>query len=91
MDVGIVGCIGAAYIMLFVDTPMYFDSARLQSRRYLKLKEGVRNALTRRVATSGRAAWQPRFLRIHTYFTFGIWLGIGMIFIKFRRRDGLSS
>lgn len=83
MGVGIASCIGAAYIMLFVDIPMYFDRGRLRSRRYLELKEGVRDALTRRVPTSDWAVWKPEVLWISTYFTFGVWLSIGMIFINF--------
>ena len=48
MAVGILSCVGAAWIMLFVDIPMYFDRSRENSRRgqrFLSLGEGVRDAV----------------------------------------------
>jgi len=58
MGVGILSSLGAGYIMLFVDIPMYFDRTRrspASKRRYLAVWEGIRDALSRRIQTADRA------------------------------------
>lgn len=86
MAVGIVSCLGAGYIMLFVDIPMYFNRTQQQAkrgRRYLRITEGMRDAMSRRIQTNDWSIWKQEVLWISTYFTFGVWMSIGMIFIKF--------
>ena len=86
MAVGVVSCLGAAYIMLFVDIPMYFTRSRQNSgkgRRLLSVGEGMRDALTRRIQTNDWSIWRQEVVWISTYFTFGVWLSIGMIFVRF--------
>jgi hypothetical protein len=86
MAVGIVSCLGAGYIMLFVDIPMYFNRTHQQAkrgRRYLRITEGMRDAMNRRIQTNDWSIWKQEVLWISTYFTFGVWMSIGMIFIKF--------
>jgi hypothetical protein len=86
MAVGIVSCLSAAYIMLFVDIPMYFSRTREhigRARRYLPIADGIRDAASRRVQTSDWAVWKQEVVWISTYFTFGVWLSIGMIFVHF--------
>jgi hypothetical protein len=86
MAVGIVSCLGAGYIMLFVDIPMYFSrtqTSKKNGRRYLAIGEGIQDALSRRVQTSDWSVWKHEVMWISSYFTFGVWMSIGMIFIKF--------
>lgn len=86
MGVGIVCSLGAIYIMLFVDIPMYFSRSKQKSkpgRSYLALDEGIRDALSRRIQTSDWAVWKQEVVWISAYFTFGVWLSIGMIFVRF--------
>jgi hypothetical protein len=86
MGLGILSCIAAAYIMVFVDIPMYFSRTRDhvdKGRRFLRLDEGIRDAASRRVQTADWAIWKQEVVWISTYFTFGVWLSIGMIFIRF--------
>ncbi len=86
MAVGVVSCLGAAYIMLFVDIPMYFTRSRQNSGREKKLLtfgEGIHDALTRRIQTNDWEVWKQEVVWISTYFTFGVWLSIGMIFVRF--------
>ena len=86
MAVGIVSCIGAGYVMLVVDIPMYFARCRDSMRRgvrFLRIGEGAYDAMTRRIPTSDWSVWKREVLWISTYFTFGVWLSIGMIFVRF--------
>ena len=86
MLVGIAACVSAGYIMLFVDIPMYFARTRRSVRKghkYLALAEGMRDAWNRRVPTSDWAVWKHEVVWISAYFTVGVWLSIGMIFVSF--------
>jgi len=86
MLVGIASCLGAGYVMLAVDIPMYFARCRDNLRegvRFLGIGEGVRDAMQRRIQTNDWAVWKPEVLWISTYFSFGVWLSIGMNFVRF--------
>ena len=86
MAIGLVSSLGASYIMLFVDIPMYFERSRQSSESgqvLLSLNEGLRDAWNRRVPTSDWSIWKNEVIWISTYFTFGVWLSIGMIFVNF--------
>jgi hypothetical protein len=84
MLVGIASSIGAAAIMLFLDIPMYLDRTRhTGQRRYLRIADGLRDTFTRRVQTNDWGVWKSETIWISSYFTFGVWLSISMIFIKF--------
>ena len=86
MAIGVMSCLGAAYIMLFVDIPMYFTRSKLNSskgRDFLTVGEGIRDALSRRIQTNDWNVWKEEVVWISTYFTFGVWLSIGMIFVRF--------
>ena len=86
MLAGIVSCLGAGYIMLFVDIPMYFARTRQQARKgrqYLPVYSGLKDAMKRRIPTNDWGVWKQEVLWISSYFTFGVWMSIGMIFIKF--------
>ncbi len=86
MAIGVVSCIGSAYIMLFVDIPMYLsrknDSLK-QANQFLSVSAGIKDAISRRVKTSDWDIWKKEVLWISSYFTFGVWLSIGMVFIRF--------
>ena len=65
---------------------MYFSCSRnhgTNDRRYLSLDEGMRDAFVRRVHTQDWAVWKNEVVWISAYFTFGVWLSIGMIFVRF--------
>jgi len=86
MGIGLLSCMGSAYIMLFLDIPMYFSRNQNDSKagtKYLSLEEGIRDAVNRRVQTNDWSVWKKEALWITPYFTFGVWLSIGMMFIKF--------
>ena len=86
MAIGIVACVGAAYVMLVVDIPMYLARSRATGRRkneFLPVGEGFRDTLARRVPTSEWSVWKAEVMWITTYFTVGVWLSIGMVFARF--------
>ena len=86
MYVGFASCVGSAYIMLFLDIPMYVTRRGEHSRmqiKYLTVAEGVRDAISRRIQTSDWNVWRKEAVWITTYFTFGVWLSIGMILVNF--------
>ena len=85
MFVGLLSCVGSAYVMLFIDIPMYIARKESNSRlgqKYLSLAEGLNDALTRRVQTSDWEVWKKEALWITPYFTFGVWLSIGMTVVN---------
>jgi len=86
MLVGIISCLGSAYIMLFVDIPMYLNRKninRKDKQLYLSVRDGIKDAVSRRVKTNDWAIWKKEVLWISSYFTFGVWLSIGMVFVRF--------
>lgn len=85
LGIGLLACAGAAWVMLFIDIPMYFSRNRKHRNKqpFLNVAEGIRDAGTRRVQTSQWKVWKHEVLWISTYFTFGVWLSIGMIFVRF--------
>lgn len=86
MLIGILSCLGSAYIMLFIDIPMYLsrrnDSDR-QHKQFLSVSAGIRDAVRRRVKTSDWGIWKKEVIWLSAYFTFGVWLSIGMVFVRF--------
>jgi len=85
MTIGLFSCVGSAYIMLFIDIPMYFsrkDESQQSGIQYLTVEEGVQDALSRRVQTSDWKVWKKEALWITPYFTVGVWLSIGMMLIN---------
>ena len=85
MAIGLLSCIGSAYIMLFVDIPMYFARTKDDSTsgiKYLTVTEGINDAVNRRVQTSDWEVWKKEALWITPYFTVGVWLSIGMAIVN---------
>lgn len=86
MMIGAVASLVAIYIMLFVDVPMYLKrtrKARRKGRKYLDLIGGMRDAWNRREQTGAWKVWKHEVVWISTYFTVGVWLSIGMVFVSF--------
>lgn len=87
MLTGIFSCLGSAYIMVCIDIPMYLSRQKSHAelaRRYLGIIEGMQDAISRRVHTADWAIWKKETIWITTYFTFGVWLSIAMVFVRFK-------
>jgi hypothetical protein len=86
MAIGLLSCLGSAYIMLFIDIPMYLKRTREGERtgvRYLSVNQGIRDAVNRRIQTHDWTVWKKEAMWITPYFTFGVWLSIGMMLVNF--------
>lgn len=86
MLIGIISSVAAIAIMALVDIPMYFQRSKQHASnggQYLNLVEGFRDAFGRRKQTHKWRVWKPEVLWISSYFTIGVWLSIGMIFLEF--------
>lgn len=81
---GMLGCAGAALLMLAVDVPMYlarWRHARSSGVRYLSLIEGVRDALQRRRVAHRWSEWRPEVPWMSLYFSVGVWLSLCFVFV----------
>ena len=86
MAIGVISCIGSAYIMLFMDIPMYLarkQKSQKKSRQFLSVSAGIKDAISRRVRTSDWKVWKKEVVWISSYFTVGVWLSISMVLIRF--------
>ena len=81
---GMVGCAGAAFLMLAVDVPMYlarWRHARSSGVRYLSLMEGLRDALQRRRVAYRWSEWRPEVPWMSLYFSVGVWVSLILVFV----------
>lgn len=86
MLIGAIGSLAAIYIMAFIDIPMYLKRTREHADlgvQYLNLRDGLRDAMTRRNQTHHWNIWKHEVVWISSYFTIGVWMSIAMIFLKF--------
>lgn len=84
VPVGLLACAGAALLMLAVDVPLYVRRWRVGKRaglRYLRIVDGLKDAVVRRRVTQKRADWQQEMLWMSLYFTAAVWLSLGIIFV----------
>ena len=84
LALGLAACIGAAILMLVVDVPMYLARWR-QGRscgiRYLPVREGLSDALSRRQVTHRWSEWRQEVPWMSLYFSVGVWLSLALVFI----------
>jgi hypothetical protein len=74
----------AVYVafMVLVDVPMYvrrWKKSVAAGERRLGILEGTRDAILRREATRSWAIWRPEVAWLTGYFTFAVWLSLGMV------------
>jgi hypothetical protein len=81
---GMVACVGAAFLMLAVDVPMYLTrwrQGRSSGVRYLSLMEGLSDALQRRRVAHRWSEWRPEVPWMSLYFSVGVWLSLCLVFV----------
>jgi hypothetical protein len=81
---GLVACAGAAALILVVDVPLYvvrWRSSKRAGLRYLRIVEGLKDAVMRRRGTQRRDDWRSEMLWMTLYFSAGVWVSLGMIFV----------
>ena len=86
MVIGLISCLASIWVMLFIDIPMYLSRTNEREKRghrLLSVKDGIKDAVLRRVHTNDWAIWKKEVLWITSYFTIGVWLSISMVVIRF--------
>ena len=84
VPIGLVACAGTAILILAVDIPLYISRWRIGKRaglRYLRVVEGLQDAVVRRRVTQTHDAWRKEVLWMSLYFSAGVWVSLGIIFV----------
>ncbi len=84
VPIGLIACAGTAALILMVDIPLYITRWRIGKRaglRYLRVVEGLKDAVVRRRVTRTRDAWREEVLWMSLYFSVGVWVSLGIIFV----------
>jgi hypothetical protein len=84
VPIGLIACAGTAALILMVDIPLYITRWRIGKRaglRYLRVVEGLKDAVVRRRVTQTRDAWREEVLWMSLYFSAGVWVSLGIIFV----------
>lgn len=84
VPIGLIACAGTAILILTVDIPLYIARWRIAKRaglRYLRIIDGLKDAVARCRATQTRDDWQKEFLWMTLYFSAGVWVSLGIVFV----------
>ena len=84
VPIGLIACAGAAVLILAVDIPLYITRWQIGKRaglRYLRVAEGLKDAVVRRRVTQARDDWRKEVLWMSLYFSAGVWVSLGIIFV----------
>ena len=84
VPIGLIACAGAAALILMVDIPLYITRWRIGKRaglRYLRVVEGLKDAVVRRRVTQASDDWRKEVLWMSLYFSAGVWVSLGIIFV----------
>lgn len=84
VPIGLLACAGTAALILMVDVPLYMTRWRIGKRaglRYLRIVEGLKDAVVRRRVTQTSAAWREEVIWMSLYFSAGVWLSLAIIFV----------
>ena len=82
---GTVACSLYVLFMVIVDIPMYvkrLKKGKLNGDHSMDLWNGLKDALTRRVATRDWKIWKPEVAWLSGYFTFGVWVSLLMVYLE---------
>ncbi|TPV94388.1 MAG: hypothetical protein B7733_15390 [Myxococcales bacterium FL481] len=82
---GAVFAAGFVAFMVTVDVPMYLQrwrESRQRGGRYLTLRDGLRDALFRRVATRDWRTWRPEVAWLTGYFSVAVWLSLALVHLS---------
>ena len=84
VPIGLIACAGTAVLIWAVDIPLYIARWRRGKRsglHYLRISEGLKDAFVRRWPTQRRSDWRSEVLWMSLYFSAGVWVSLGMIFV----------
>jgi hypothetical protein len=80
--VGAVIAFGFVIFMSLVDVPMYvrrFLEGRRARHSYLSFREGLHDAMYRRITTREWKTWRPEVAWLTGYFSIAVWLSVALV------------
>ena len=84
VPIGLIACAGTAALIIMVDIPLYIARWRIGKRaglRYLRIIEGLKDTVVRRRVTQRLEDWRNEVLWMSLYFSAGVWVSLGIIFV----------
>ena len=82
--IGLIACAGTTALIMFVDIPLYIARWRTGKRaglRYLRIRDGLKDALLRRQVTHAVEDWRNEVLWMSLYFSVGVWVSLAIVFV----------
>ena len=82
--IGLIACAGTTALIMFVDIPLYIARWRTGKRaglRYLRIRDGLKDALLRRQVTHAVEDWRNEVLWMSLYFSAGVWVSLAIVFV----------
>lgn len=84
VPIGLFACAGTAVLIVAVDIPLYISrwrTARRAGLRYLRVVDGLKDAVVRRRVTRTADGWRNEVLWMSLYFSAGVWLSLGIVLV----------
>jgi hypothetical protein len=84
VEIGLIASAGTTALIVFVDIPLYIARWRTGRRvglRYLRIREGLKDAFVRRQVTRASEDWRNEVLWMSLYFSAGVWVSLAFIFV----------
>jgi len=82
--IGLIASAGTTALIMFVDIPLYIARWRTGKRaglRYLRIRDGLKDALVRRQVTYASEDWRNDVLWMSLYFSAGVWVSLVIVFV----------
>jgi hypothetical protein len=82
--IGLIASAGTTALIIFVDIPLYISRWRTGRRagsRYLRFREGLKDAFVRRHVTHASEDWRNDVLWMSLYFSAGVWVSLVIVFV----------
>lgn len=82
--IGLIASVGTTALILVVDVPLYITRWRKGKRaglRYLRIVDGLKDAVVRRRITQAREDWRNEVLWMSLYFSAGVWVSLGLVLV----------
>ena len=81
---GLIASAGTTALIVFVDIPLYIARWRTGRRaglRYLRIRDGLKDAFVRRHRTHASEHWRNEVLWMSLYFSAGVWVSLAIVFV----------
>jgi hypothetical protein len=82
--IGVIASAGTTVLIMFVDIPLYIARWRTGRRaglRYLRIRDGLKDAFVRRQVTHAREDWRNEVLWMSLYFSAGVWVSLVFVLV----------